>query len=96
MALYGTTAVGIFILILIIADPLDLNCPMADTSHSQQTKHLYTICTTSAQRLRRWSNIVQMLYKVLVWHSASVRSSRSVSLRYHDEVEHLNHGGYAA
>ena len=22
-------------------------------------KHLYNICTTSAQRLRRWSNIVQ-------------------------------------
>ena len=26
-------------------------------------KHLYNISTTSAQRLRRWSNIVQMLYK---------------------------------
>ena len=26
------------------------------------TDHLYNICTTSAQRLRRWSNIVQMLY----------------------------------
>ena len=24
------------------------------------TKHYYNICTTSAQRLRRWSNIVQM------------------------------------
>ena len=28
-------------------------------------KHLYSICTTSAQRLRRWSNIVQMLCKCL-------------------------------
>ena len=27
------------------------------------TKHLYNIHTTSAQRLRRWSNIVKMLYK---------------------------------
>ena len=27
------------------------------------TKHLYTICTTSVQRLRRWANIVQMSYK---------------------------------
>ena len=27
------------------------------------TKHLYNICTTSAQRLRRWPNVVQMLYK---------------------------------
>ena len=29
------------------------------------TKHLYNICTTPAQRLRRWSNVVQMLYKWL-------------------------------
>ena len=29
-------------------------------SFSENTKHLYNICTTSAQRLRRWSNIVQM------------------------------------
>ena len=26
------------------------------------TKHLHNICTTSAQRLRRWTNIIQMLY----------------------------------
>ena len=25
----------------------------------ENTTHLYNICTTSAQRLRRWSNIVQ-------------------------------------
>ena len=31
------------------------------------TKHLYSICTTSAQRLRRWTNIVQMLYKCFVF-----------------------------
>ena len=31
------------------------------------TKHLYNICTTSAQRLRRRSNIVQMLYKCFVF-----------------------------
>ena len=31
------------------------------------TKHLYNICTTSAQRLRRWSNIVQILYKCFVF-----------------------------
>ena len=29
-------------------------------------KHLYNICATSAQRLRRWSNVVQMLYKCVV------------------------------
>ena len=29
-------------------------------------KHLHNICTTSAQRLRRWSNIVQMLCKCFV------------------------------
>ena len=32
---------------------------------TQQTQNiLYNICTTSAQRLRRWSNILQMLYKM--------------------------------
>ena len=31
------------------------------------SKHLYNICTTSSQRLRRWSNIVQMLYKRFVF-----------------------------
>ena len=30
------------------------------------TKHLYNICTTSAQRLRRWSDVIQMLYKRFV------------------------------
>ena len=34
---------------------------------SKHKKHLYKICKTSAQRLRRWSNIVQILYKVLCW-----------------------------
>ena len=39
-------------------------------------KHLYNIniCTISAQRLRRWSNIVQMLYKCFVF--AGTLSSR--------------------
>ena len=31
------------------------------------TKYLHNICTTSAQRLRRWANIVQMLYKCFVF-----------------------------
>ena len=30
------------------------------------TKHLNNISTTSAQRLRRWSNVPQMLYKCFV------------------------------
>ena len=29
------------------------------------TKHLYNICTISAQRLRRWFNIAQMLHKFM-------------------------------
>ena len=33
------------------------------------TKHLYNISTMSAQRLRRWSDIVQMLYKCFVFAS---------------------------
>ena len=28
------------------------------------TKHSYNVCTASVQRLRRWSNIVQMLYNI--------------------------------
>ena len=31
------------------------------------TKNLYNIYTTSAQRLRRWSNIVQIIYKCFVF-----------------------------
>ena len=38
------------------------------------TKHLHNICTTSAQRLRRWSNIVQMLYKCFLVCNAGDRA----------------------
>ena len=31
------------------------------------TKHLYSICTMLYRRLRRWSYIVQMLYKCFVF-----------------------------
>ena len=31
------------------------------------TNHLYNICTTSAQRLRRWNNLAQMFYKCFVF-----------------------------
>ena len=31
------------------------------------TKHLYNIYATPAQRLRRWSNILIMLYKCVYW-----------------------------
>ena len=34
--------------------------------YSANTKHLYNICTMTAQRLRRWPNIVQILYKCCV------------------------------
>ena len=30
------------------------------------TKHLHNICTKPAQRLRRWSNFVQMLHKCFI------------------------------
>ena len=30
------------------------------------TKHLYNMCTLTAQRLRRWPNIVHMVYKCFV------------------------------
>ena len=42
-----------------------------DVKPTKRTKHktciVYNICTKSAQRLRRWSNIVQMLYKCVVF-----------------------------
>ena len=31
------------------------------------TKHLHNICTTSAQRLRRWADVVQILYECFVF-----------------------------
>ena len=31
------------------------------------TKHLYNICTMSAQRYQRWADIVQMIYKCFVF-----------------------------
>ena len=34
---------------------------------SVRTKHLHNICTTPAQRLQRWSSIVQMSYKCFVF-----------------------------
>ena len=37
------------------------------------TSHLYNIYTTSAQRLRRWSSIVQMLYKCFVFAGMRIR-----------------------
>ena len=36
------------------------------------TIHLFHICTMSAQRLRRWSNIVQMLYKCFVFAGSAL------------------------
>ena len=44
------------------------------------TKHLYTICTTSSKRLRRWSNIVQMLYKCCVFAGTSQETHDKTSI----------------
>ena len=55
------------------ADILSL---MAVHTTSRQThKHLYNICTTSARRLRRWADIVQMLYKCFVLAGISADDS---------------------
>ena len=56
---------------------------MVDTIPANM-KHLYNICTTSSERLRGWSNIVQMLYKSFVFAEMfddilSVTHSRAVS-----------------
>ena len=45
------------------------------------TKHLYTICTTSAQRLRRWSTIVHMLCFVFAGYMCTTnREARTLYL----------------
>ena len=31
------------------------------------TQHLQSVCTASAQRIKRWSNIVQMVYRCFVY-----------------------------
>ena len=50
-------------------------------------QHSYNICTTSALRLRRWSNIIQMLYKCFavlamvlcsIWNLLSLRKKSRV------------------
>ena len=40
---------------------------MSYSSFRANTKHLYNIGTQPAQRLRRWSNTVQMFYKCFVF-----------------------------
>ena len=49
------------------------------------TEHFYNICTTSAQLFRRWSNIIQMLYKCFVFtgnrFSTSFRSPHILMTR---------------
>ena len=44
------------------------------------TKHLYNICTTPVQRLRRWPNIVQTLSKCFVFNGNTFHSTRTEPL----------------
>ena len=46
------------------------------------TKYVYYICTTSAQRLRSWSNIVQMLYKCFVFAGCYEDATSMLTDRY--------------
>ena len=41
------------------------------------TEHLYNSCTTSAQRLWRWSNIVQILHKCFVYWVGTVLPAKT-------------------
>ena len=41
-------------------------CKVQHIASRTNIKHLYDICTTSTQRIRRWSNIVHMLFKYFV------------------------------
>ena len=46
----------------------DINPALVQCSVSipANTKHSYNICTKFDQRLRRWADVVQMLYKYFV------------------------------
>ena len=50
----------------------ETNSSGQNVSSPANTKPLSNICTTSAQRLRRWSNNVQMLYKCFVFTGSGV------------------------
>ena len=51
----------------------------------------YTICTTSAQRIRRRSNIVQMLYKCFVLLHSSVGNTWESESDYWVNNNHCEH-----
>ena len=64
---------------------------------SANTKHLYNICTTSAQRLRRWSNIAQMLYKCFVFTGILCRPTMCPArLPCRADMSHSRYHGYSA
>ena len=65
----------------------------ADQTNSlANTKHLFNICTTSTQCLRRWSSIVQMLYKCFVFAGIT-----PVSVTPHEQIvarkRRIHHSG---
>ena len=66
---------------------------------SSNTKHLCNICTMSTQRLRRWSNIVKMVYKCFVFTglvqcSHHFHTSRAASVRLISVAgDHVGGGG---
>ena len=43
------------------------------------TKKLYNICTMLDQRLRRWANVVQMLYKCFVFTGLDPLSATAIT-----------------
>ena len=78
---------------IVDADRQGVTGPLAIIVMSQQTQnicitcvHLYNICTMLAQRLRRWANIVQMLYKCFVF--AGVALSEELFLPH---IIHMPH-----
>ena len=50
---------------LILKASLDISCII--TNIPENTKHLYNICTMLVQRRRRWTDVVQMLYKCFLF-----------------------------
>ena len=56
---------------------------MCTTARPSKKNHLYNICTASAQGLRCWSNIVQIVYKCFVFTGVGGSQRQATSIKRH-------------
>ena len=53
----------------------------------ENINHLHNIYTTLAQRLRRWTNIVQMLYKCVVFTGVALVLAGRTHIFHHGDTK---------